>query len=74
MEQGVLFNYEGTYNQPTPKKVEKSKPKPQEPYEPKPITMPPKTKLTYQDYLKIHCGNKLAANYWYTRNEGRPLT
>lgn len=33
----------------------------------------PNKKLTYQDYIKIHCGNKAAALYWYERNEGRPL-
>ena len=62
LEQGDLF---GTTPSPTPKKAEKvdAKPIPSKPKEyPK-----PKTFYTYDEYLKIHCGNHDAAHYWWER-------
>ena len=80
LEQGDLFGMDAG---------QKAAPPPKKPYAPpthkktagettkpttKPIDKPPQRKnLTYADYLEIHCGNKLAANYWYMRNEGRSL-
>lgn len=76
MEQGDLFGTEPhadaslppkkPYSPPTPKKTLEDPPKPT-------AKPPPRKNLTYKDYLKIHCGNKAAANYWFMRNEGRPL-
>lgn len=41
----------------------------------KPKAMPkkkPETKpFTYEDYVRMHCGNKAAAMYWYLRHEGK---
>lgn len=71
--QGSLFSNDSDAKATRPPKVEDAKPIPQEPKKTKPIMIPPMKKLTYADYLEIHCGNKLAANYWYMRNEGRPL-
>ena len=75
LEQGDLFGME---------EGSKSAPPPKEPYSPPAhekaeeapkamVQPPPEKRLTYADYLKIHCGNDAAANYWYMKNEGRPL-
>lgn len=72
--QGSLFSNDSDAKATRPPKVEDAKPIPQEAKKTKPIMIPPKKKLTYSDYLTIHCGNKLAATYWYMRNEGQPLT
>ena len=51
----------GGMDEPSEKPIVNKKPKPKE----KP--------LTYEDYVRIHCGNKAAAQYWWERNEGKPL-
>ena len=69
LEQGDLFGTDDSESaSPTPQKaMEKEeleeKPKPQKPYYP-----PPKTNFTYADYLKIHCGDKVLASYYYNRD------
>ena len=45
---------------------------PDPPPKPKPrpkATAYPMPNLTFADYLKIHCGNRAAATYWYERNQ-----
>ena len=51
----------GGMDEPSEKPIVNKKPKPKE----KP--------LTYEDYVRMHCGNKAAAMYWWERNEGKPL-
>lgn len=71
-----LFTQEGVAN--TPKGggkavVGKPPPKPT----PRPPLPRPRAEVSspiafsYADYLRIHCGNREAALYWYLRNGGR---
>lgn len=59
---------------PHPRNPKSTKPKPLAPTPrsppPSPIYTPPKglnEPLTYQDYLKIHCGNHNAASFWWDK-------
>lgn len=72
MEQGDLFGSDRQAHASPPSKNAEEKPR-LERIQSQTVTLVPKKKLAYADYLRIHCGNKLAANYWYVRNEGRPI-
>ena len=53
-----------------PKPVPKPQPAPTPKSPHKPQATPyPMPNLSFADYLKIHCGNRAAATYWYERNQ-----
>lgn len=69
-DNGTMFLFEGFEEKPKPKpkvvsmKDEEKKP---EPPKRKIEYTKPKTFYTYDEYLKIHCGNHAAAEYWWKR-------